>query len=296
MKISNATKIKEGYNDPKLQDSVIKNHSVDDDVNYWLGKLSLLDDVPVNYLIPDEAMLPPESIRFFYLDPNWIEALLDGAVSVGFNSYIPPNQTLQESLFARAKPALRRNTYSSASSIRAKYLGTKGMLNLTIDTVITGFLLRSSMVQNSPGVEIVPYVKSSGGKKEAEIIKMMALGDCSDTLICLVNGDICGISVFEAPESLHYGVQRQGENFIKRAHKFKFDTKTKRVELLTGDNDIVDVDINNCFRAGGKRVINMSNLASSLGDKLKDSGSALDAAEMGFEMIEGVCKVDFYRR
>ena len=49
----------------------------------WLTRLGLLEGVPFNYLVPDEAMLPPESLRFFYLDPNWTSALLDGAMSIG---------------------------------------------------------------------------------------------------------------------------------------------------------------------------------------------------------------------
>lgn len=45
--------------------------------------LTLLEGLPFNYLAPDERLLPPESIRFFSLDPMWIEALRDGAFSVG---------------------------------------------------------------------------------------------------------------------------------------------------------------------------------------------------------------------
>ena len=33
-------------------------------------------------------MLPPESIRFFYLDPGWMKCLLEGACSVGRTSTV----------------------------------------------------------------------------------------------------------------------------------------------------------------------------------------------------------------
>ena len=56
-----------------------------DSLTKWLGKLALLTGVPFNYLVPDERMLPLESIRFFYLDPNWVAALSDGAFSIGRN-------------------------------------------------------------------------------------------------------------------------------------------------------------------------------------------------------------------
>ena len=48
-----------------------------------LKELELLRGVPFNYLVPDERMLPSESIRFFYLDWFWIKCLQDGALSIG---------------------------------------------------------------------------------------------------------------------------------------------------------------------------------------------------------------------
>lgn len=49
----------------------------------WLTKLRLLEGVPFPYIVPSEGMLPNESIRFFHLDRNWLDALVDGALSTG---------------------------------------------------------------------------------------------------------------------------------------------------------------------------------------------------------------------
>jgi hypothetical protein len=49
----------------------------------WLQDLALLKGVPFNYLVPDERLLPRESIRFFQVDRLWIECLLEGAFSIG---------------------------------------------------------------------------------------------------------------------------------------------------------------------------------------------------------------------
>ncbi|MBK7954123.1 MAG: hypothetical protein IPK02_09280 [Candidatus Accumulibacter sp.] len=49
----------------------------------WLARLMLLYRVPFTYLLADERMLPPDSMRFFYLDPGWLKCLLEGACSVG---------------------------------------------------------------------------------------------------------------------------------------------------------------------------------------------------------------------
>lgn len=54
-----------------------------DVITQWLSQLRLLKGVPFNYLVPYEAMLPTESMRFFYIDSNWIQSLLDGACSIG---------------------------------------------------------------------------------------------------------------------------------------------------------------------------------------------------------------------
>ena len=48
----------------------------------WLSRLRL-EGVPFSYIVPSEGMLPNDSIRFFHVDRNWLDALVDGALSVG---------------------------------------------------------------------------------------------------------------------------------------------------------------------------------------------------------------------
>lgn len=52
-------------------------------VRNWLYDTALLKGLPFAYLLPDPAMLPQESIRYFQVDPRWVEALLDGGFSIG---------------------------------------------------------------------------------------------------------------------------------------------------------------------------------------------------------------------
>lgn len=54
-----------------------------DSLAAFFRSLTLLEGVPFNYLIPDERLLPAESIRFFTVDSMWLECLRDGAFSVG---------------------------------------------------------------------------------------------------------------------------------------------------------------------------------------------------------------------
>ncbi|GCE02244.1 hypothetical protein [Embleya hyalina] len=52
-------------------------------VRAWLDRLRLLEIATFDNLVPDTRMLPQESIRFFHVDPEWIRAAVDGALSVG---------------------------------------------------------------------------------------------------------------------------------------------------------------------------------------------------------------------
>ncbi|KAF5603159.1 uncharacterized protein FSUBG_7382 [Fusarium subglutinans] len=48
----------------------------------WILDRMFLDRIPAHYLISDPSHLPPESLRFFHIDPNWVDAMIDGALSL----------------------------------------------------------------------------------------------------------------------------------------------------------------------------------------------------------------------
>src|SRR3954463_6990118 len=58
-------------------------HVVPGEVRRFLARLRLLHGVPFSYLVPDAELLPVESMRFFYIDRAWTDALVQGALSVG---------------------------------------------------------------------------------------------------------------------------------------------------------------------------------------------------------------------
>jgi hypothetical protein len=53
--------------------------SVKDQFVSW----SKLSGIPYQYLVPDPQLLPTESLRYFHIDINWINAFLCGAFSIG---------------------------------------------------------------------------------------------------------------------------------------------------------------------------------------------------------------------
>jgi hypothetical protein len=66
-------------------DTDIELPSMPERINDWLQELVFLTPLPFNYIIPDERLLPAESIRFFTVDESWLWALIDGALSIGRN-------------------------------------------------------------------------------------------------------------------------------------------------------------------------------------------------------------------
>jgi len=64
------------------QDENLGTRVVPREVARFLARLRLLVGVPFAYLVPDSDLLPPESIRFFYLDRAWTDAIVQGALSV----------------------------------------------------------------------------------------------------------------------------------------------------------------------------------------------------------------------
>jgi hypothetical protein len=70
---------------------------VPDNIRIFIGRLSMLHGVPFHYIVPDERLLVKYrnavdgtkeeeecgAFRFFWIDPMWVESLLDGALSIG---------------------------------------------------------------------------------------------------------------------------------------------------------------------------------------------------------------------
>ncbi|QKX64041.1 uncharacterized protein TRUGW13939_11214 [Talaromyces rugulosus] len=49
----------------------------------WVMDRLFLHGVPAHYLITDPSHLEPERLKFFHIDPNWTDAMIDGALSLG---------------------------------------------------------------------------------------------------------------------------------------------------------------------------------------------------------------------
>lgn len=167
-----------------------------DTVTDWLAKLALLYGVPFEYLVPDVRLLPIETIRFFYIDPNWILRAIDGALSIGTTSSRDNvfNEAFYQQVYAAVQAAIPR--------VRQTVQGTPQPTQLTAGATTTGFLFRSAVVAGYPGLEIVPTYQGN----PVPILRLDRLS--SDIMLALFNGVPDNIEIRQPPEGIHSGITR----------------------------------------------------------------------------------------
>ncbi len=111
----------------------------------WLVDLILLYPVPFSHLVPDGRMLPAESVRFFYVDSAWLEALIAGALSIQIRTGrdLAIHQVLRPAIDAAVATRLRQH------AVRGAPRGaTDGPPQLT------GVLIRSQVVSRWPALAV----------------------------------------------------------------------------------------------------------------------------------------------
>ena len=114
----------------------------------WLANIALLYNVPFNNLVPNAQMLQQENIRFFYIDQNWIDALIDGALSIGI-------QSSRDSLFHQLmRDKLHTAVDEVLTEVRDTLRGVNSSGAATQEGTRAGFILRSLAVSNIPGLEV----------------------------------------------------------------------------------------------------------------------------------------------
>jgi hypothetical protein len=223
-------------------------------VTMWFADLALLHGVPFSYLVPDERMLPLESIRFFCLDQRWLECLLDGAFSVG-----------------RAMPMDHQRDQNHAAS-KAKNLVRSP------HKIVTGLLLRSDVVTGWPGLLVDWY---DGENQETKSpVRMERLS--KNVLLCLFAGEVTAVNIHQKPETLHFGFHRPDS--LDSGSDFSKDHGDKKMPIDWQNRDQRVVDISQLAAKLRDGAAPQPNAAA------KDPGHS---AKFALEMIEGVESVRF---
>jgi len=173
-----------------------------DVIETWFEELAVLKHIPFNYLVPDEQMLPSESIRFFKMDLHWQECLFWGTLSIG-----PP---------LGGNDGLKKDVLGECKNWLSPRLSEK-----------SGFILRSAIVSGYPDVmaDARNGIPENGNLK---IIRMECLAP--DVLFCLFDGDINTVDLYLKPEGIHFGVEGKNDGYIKNINQQEVNIPLKNKE------------------------------------------------------------------
>lgn len=178
-----------------------------------LSKWSILNDVSFQYYVPREDMLPLETVRFFYVDHNWLLSMLDGACSIGrtTNGNYTHDREIIEQVYSKA---LAQNI-----NVRKRLQQKPEFLTSTEDAfpICTGFLLRSELVKGWRGLEFKAYdnCEDTTPDHELKAIRIETLSD--NVLLCIYRGLIKRVEIAQPPEGFHYGFAVENESKHKEA-------------------------------------------------------------------------------
>ncbi len=255
----------------------------------WLGDLTLLQGVPFPYLLPDERALPKNSLRFFYVDKNWVRALREGALSVGRDH--AAHEAHDEAFGDELKAAANR----TATTIRARLLGqappdpeaAAQKLNgaetqdpPSIPTM-SGFLLRSVAVADWPGLRATGYEQKNEEDKFREL-RLLRFERLSENLLLgLFQGTLQKLRLGRAVETLHFGLTK------KKGHW--------AVSLRNPDTGAPETDTLSTKGAmrnqGTDRVVQAGSLANKLADHFGEK--TFSSSEYTLQMVQSTREVVF---
>ncbi|KAK1829754.1 hypothetical protein QBC39DRAFT_310410, partial [Podospora conica] len=157
------------YNEHKAPENADFAH-----VYTWVLDKLHLADIPAHYLIPDTSFLPEETLRFFYLDENWTDALVDGALSLANHWASSPDKDFCRTAI---KKTIQKRLDEPDPSLGGWH----------VQMPQYGFILRSQLLVQFPDIAVnVEYAETrtkAGEAPKAPILVQKMLS--SDIMYCL---------------------------------------------------------------------------------------------------------------
>lgn len=237
---------------------------VPDVVRDWLERLVRLDGVPFDYLVPDERLLPVESIRFFEVDPDWVACLMDGAFSLG-------------------------------RVLRGDQLRDEGVLEgLFPRQAMGGVLLRSEAVAGYPALEVDAYRLAGPLEEDEEEASFLPADQVTrvacvrrdrlgpHVLLCLFDGPIDVLELHLHPQSLHFGFDRDDAGALTKVLRSPATGETWERELSP------------TFRAG-TRVLDVDAVATAARRAYDGQSEDFSDGDLAFQLLQAPPLVRYLR-
>ncbi len=260
-----------------LEDMEVTEEQIPVEIRDLNERLQLLYDVPVSYLIPDPSFLPPESIRFFYVDGNYIKAMLNGVASIG---RITRTDRMADRLILET--ALNSSEEGSGQ-IRVQKVHTnhhermvRGIAGGT--GVRTGFLLRSSMVHSRKGISICGFE----GQEALTMLRLETL--TPDIMIGIFEGELTRLVIAEPSCALRFGCHsRERKNRILSLKEPGKPLPDACYDIKTNEMGRIDI------------LSAVKQMEKTLKEK-KETGKSISAGIFAYEFLQAAQKVEFLKK
>ena len=262
-----------------------------DAVRTWLARARLLEGVPFAHLVPDSALLPTESIRFFYLDRDWTDALVQGALSVGTVTTLDREQL-------QSLHALIRDEVDTAER-QVRVVGTEVGPGIAAAHQITGFVLRSRAVSGWPSLHVRAYSDEVGpddgpvDENDPRRIRLLRLERLAPAvLFCLFDGVPKVVHVEEPRSGIQFGVDLP-PNATGTTGATVALRNVLTAERLDKEQPAPSGDLSAKvpFRRGAPGVVHVGELARRIGaqkatrvDQFEQAG--VQSAELAMQMLQ----------
>lgn len=193
----------------------------------FLQEMCLLKNVPFHYLVPDNRMLPFESIKLFYVDKQWLTAMIDGAITIGA-------QSLKKSAFY-------------------KYIFQE-VYDLVISgvNIVSGLFLNSELVSNVPDFKINFYKND----KPVNMVVKNKLSSC--LVICLLEDIPDSFEIIEPEAALNFGVASGNKVYLRSLQAENFGAN---------NNICIDLSLKEKCLSKGAHVMNLSKFVEEIKGK-----------------------------
>jgi len=260
-----------------------------DNVRSWLARARLLAGVPFGHLVPDAELLPPESIRFFYLDREWTDVLVEGALSVGTITTLDRDNL--QALYAPIRDEI------DTEERKVRLAGSDDDPGTGPAGAITGFLLRSRVVSGWPLLHVNGYSAEVGpddgavpddDPRRLRLLRLERLAPA--VLLALFDG---------IPQVVRIEEPRQGIQFGVDVAPGDAGTTTATLPLRDVDNAMLlsaeqppppePWQAQVPFRSGAPGVIHITSLAGLIASVAATHVTSLEgsvqSAELAIEML-----------